>query len=94
MNRCCLCGSPYEGIGNNPQPLVETGRCCDACNEVVVRARINALVIEEEIERVGEALTWALGDPRKMALAAICVTRGPAFLALKQRIATLGARGQ
>ena len=34
-DNCCLCGLPYERIGNNPAPLAQKGRCCDACNEIV-----------------------------------------------------------
>lgn len=38
---CCLCGGSREGFGNNPQPVVEEGRCCDECNrERVIPARI------------------------------------------------------
>lgn len=39
---CCLCGDPYAGMGNNPEPLSEAGRCCDDCNALrVVPARMN-----------------------------------------------------
>lgn len=32
--RCCICGEPVEGYGNNPEPYMspEKGRCCNACN--------------------------------------------------------------
>lgn len=40
--QCCLCGDPYAGHGNNPEPLSESGRCCDDCNSLrVVPARMN-----------------------------------------------------
>lgn len=42
-DRCCICGGPLEGFGNNPYPLAEKGRCCDACNTKVVAARIAAM---------------------------------------------------
>lgn len=32
---CCICGEPFEGYGNNPEPYIsgENGeKCCDACN--------------------------------------------------------------
>ena len=38
---CCLCGKKFEGYGNNPWPLKQSGRCCDDCNEAeVIPARI------------------------------------------------------
>lgn len=31
---CCICGEPYEGYGNNPEPYMpaESGFCCNECN--------------------------------------------------------------
>lgn len=41
---CCLCGGFFVGWGNNPEPLDHApNRCCDRCNEKVIRARIVAL---------------------------------------------------
>ena len=38
---CCICGEPYEGYGNNPWPVKDEGRCCDACNlRFVIQARL------------------------------------------------------
>lgn len=40
---CCICGTEYEGIGNNPDPIPhEDGeRCCDICNyKFVIPIRI------------------------------------------------------
>lgn len=38
--KCCICGRPYVGHGNNAWPIKEDGRCCDACNmSVVIPAR-------------------------------------------------------
>ena len=36
--RCCLCGKPFKGYGNNPAPLTDDVRmrCCDDCNTKVV----------------------------------------------------------
>lgn len=37
---CCICGKPFEGYGNNPVPVSNSGVCCDPCNiAVVVPAR-------------------------------------------------------
>lgn len=38
--KCCLCGNEIKGYGNNPEPLTDEGRCCDACNENVIRFRM------------------------------------------------------
>lgn len=41
---CCICGEEVEGYGNNPFPIHEEGRCCDACNiKFVLPARIEAI---------------------------------------------------
>ena len=29
---CCFCTTSFNGFGNNPSPLMTTGRCCDTCN--------------------------------------------------------------
>ena len=43
-NICCICGEEYEGYGNNPAPVSEEGRCCNACNlKFVIPARIELL---------------------------------------------------
>ena len=38
---CVICEKPFTGYGNNPSPLKEKGRCCNACNILVVISRIN-----------------------------------------------------
>lgn len=44
MSKCCLCGMPIEGWGNNPIPARAAGRCCDECNSnIVIPLRILAL---------------------------------------------------
>jgi hypothetical protein len=35
-NICCICGKPFTGYGNNPEPVEHFGRCCDTCNRHVV----------------------------------------------------------
>ena len=38
---CCICGEEVSGPGNNPSPIKESGKCCDACNrKFVLPARI------------------------------------------------------
>ena len=47
---CCLCGEEFEGYGNDPAPLKESGECCDQCNaERVLPARFEAVLASGEI---------------------------------------------
>lgn len=47
---CCLCGKEFDGYGNNPAPLKESGECCDQCNaEKVIPARLEAVLAPGEI---------------------------------------------
>ena len=39
---CVICEEPYEGFGNNAEPLKQ-GDCCDSCNSLVIVARLNEL---------------------------------------------------
>ena len=46
---CCLCGGEFEGYGNNPAPVKESGECCDRCNaEKVIPARLETLLTSGE----------------------------------------------
>ena len=46
---CCLCGKEFEGYGNNPAPLKESGECCDRCNaEKVIPVRLETLLVPGE----------------------------------------------
>ena len=43
-SRCCICGEEYTGYGNNPWPVEDDGRCCDACNiKFVIPKRLDAM---------------------------------------------------
>lgn len=44
-----MCGEEIDGFGNNPQPLTETGRCCDKCNHNVVMFRM--IVTEKALRK-------------------------------------------
>ena len=46
---CCLCGAPYERIGNTPAPLSTKGRCCDACAEVEQLAAMKDRLLRPEL---------------------------------------------
>lgn len=40
-NICCICGEPFVGYGNNPDPYKKEGRACDECNKrFVVPSRL------------------------------------------------------
>lgn len=44
MRKCSICGRPFNGFGNNPEPIRRwiDGACCNECNETkVVPARMN-----------------------------------------------------
>ena len=46
---CCLCGEEFEGYGNDPAPLKESGECCDRCNaEKVIPARLETALAPGE----------------------------------------------
>lgn len=38
METCSICSREYDGFGNNARPI-NTGRCCDDCNTLVIAAR-------------------------------------------------------
>lgn len=37
---CSICGLAYQRLNNNSWPI-NTGKCCDNCDALVLRARIN-----------------------------------------------------
>lgn len=39
---CCICGKHFQGIGNNPEPVMDAAqKCCDECAwYVVIQARL------------------------------------------------------
>jgi hypothetical protein len=79
---CCLCGLPYQRLGNSPSPLAREGRCCDPCDQVVTEARIDPAGLMAELERVEDAMLRMGPDQlRQAALAAICASRGPVLWA-------------
>lgn len=46
---CDICGEPIQGYGNNAEPYLEGGRCCDSCNiKFVIPARLAQLDRKEE----------------------------------------------
>lgn len=49
-NFCCICGRKFKGYGNNPVPLKTYGRCCDECNALAIKARLEKFVDELAVE--------------------------------------------
>lgn len=42
--KCCICFKEFEGYGNNPEPVLSKGKCCDKCNQMyVIPARISLM---------------------------------------------------
>ena len=39
---CSICFKDLNGYGNNSEPI-NKGECCDDCNYLVIRARINQM---------------------------------------------------
>ena len=43
--KCVICKQEFTGWGNNPQPVKDSGRCCDKCNDTrVIPYRIMQLI--------------------------------------------------
>lgn len=55
---CCFCGLPFYGYGNNAEPVIKNGVCCNECNKTkVIPARIKSLespAVTNEIEKVND----------------------------------------
>ena len=52
LKKCCICDVAYTGHGNNPDPVKETGRCCDECNAI--------FVIPARLKDIGKYMMWEL----------------------------------
>lgn len=51
---CCICGEKFNDFGNNPSPVADTGKCCDACNlKFVIPARLSAWESDDKNEKDG-----------------------------------------
>lgn len=49
--RCCICGKECCGYGNNPWPIKDSGKCCDECNNMVLRRRITLYTQSHRINK-------------------------------------------
>ena len=50
VKKCSICNNTYKGYGNNAEPI-NSGRCCDYCNDVVVYTRIQNYLKSIEIKK-------------------------------------------
>lgn len=48
---CCICGKEIKGVGNDPYPVREEGRCCRYCNYTVVLPERIRLSKQESYEQ-------------------------------------------
>lgn len=62
---CCICKKPFDGHGNNAEPIC-SGSCCDECNmKEVIPARISNLKKSKIDESLSEReITTILSDAR------------------------------
>ena len=52
IKKCILCKKEIEGFGNNALPI-ESGRCCDSCNNTkVIPVRLKQITKEEVLDRL------------------------------------------
>ena len=50
VKKCSICQEPYQGYGNNAEPL-NSGTCCDKCNwSVVFPRRIQGLYEADNLD--------------------------------------------
>lgn len=48
--KCCFCKREFYGMGNNPAPIINDrkSRCCNDCNEMVIRYRMIEFISAKE----------------------------------------------
>ena len=37
---CVICGDSFRGLGSNPYPIKDKGRCCSQCDQKVIMVRL------------------------------------------------------
>jgi hypothetical protein len=55
VHACSICGEPCSGAGNDAEPLISGGCCCDDCKEryvIPVRLEEELRAAEHEVERL------------------------------------------
>ena len=43
-NVCVICSKTFYGFGNNPAPIKFSGKCCNDCDSLVIKARLEKLI--------------------------------------------------
>ena len=58
---CCFCGLPFYGYGNNAEPVIKNGVCCDECNlKKVIPARMKLLKDAEIDQQTAENMNYVV----------------------------------
>lgn len=53
--KCVICRRFVNQFGNNPLPILSSGKCCDVCNEHIVvpfRIKFNQVVADIQKEAI------------------------------------------
>jgi hypothetical protein len=37
--KCCICDYEFTGIGHNPYPIKNKGKCCNKCQKILLWKR-------------------------------------------------------
>lgn len=43
-NVCVICSKTFYGFGNNPAPIKFSGKCCNDCDSLVIKARLEKIM--------------------------------------------------
>ena len=58
--KCCICGHSVGQWGNDPYPLCSANdyesRCCDLCNNMVIKARIINSMKDNDNIQIGDTI--------------------------------------
>ena len=47
-NVCVICFKTFYGFGNNPAPIKFSGKCCNDCDSLVIKARLEKIIFGSE----------------------------------------------
>lgn len=45
---CVICSKTFYGFGNNPAPIKFSGKCCNDCDAIVIKARLEKIIFGSE----------------------------------------------
>lgn len=51
--KCVICKNYRQGCGHNPEPVVplSKGKCCDDCNQLVLKVRLGLILKENKSKK-------------------------------------------